>query len=214
MPRLFVGLEIPDSLKSSLIIPRSGVHGARWQRDDQLHLTLAFIGDVSASAAQDIAFELRRISVVPFELALAGVGFFGKPGQPKALWAGVKNPSPVRHLHEKVSVNLERIGIQVDQRRFMPHVTLARFRRGMSAPIGNWIHDNERLVTHEVWIEHFSLFSSHLTEERAHYRIEQRYGDHLSVSLEGDDLWGYEENLDCPYEDWGGNGHHIDTRHS
>ena len=201
MPRLFVGLEIPDTLKSSLIVPRSGVHGARWQRDDQLHLTLAFIGDVGVRDAQDIALELSRIDMVPFELALMGVGFFGKPRQPKALWAGVQDPAPVRHLHEKVSVNLDRIGIQLDQRRFLPHVTLARFRRGVSAPIGHWIRDNERLSTERVWIEHFTLFSSHLTEERAHYRIEQRYGNSLSLPLEDEDTWGYEDEVEgCSHE--------------
>ena len=198
MPRLFIGLEIPELLKSQLLWPRSGVEGARWQRDDQLHLTLAFVGDVSRGIAHDVDSELSRLTVTPFELELSGVGFFGKPAQPKALWAGVRDPAPIRHLHEKVSFAMERIGVDVDQRRFLPHVTLARFRRGACARIGDWLSENERLSTDRIWLSHFTLFSSHLTEERAHYEIENRYGSVIGSPLDGSSDHGYDD--DC--EEW------------
>lgn len=203
MPRLFVGLEVPELLKSQLLWPRSGVEGARWQRDDQLHLTLAFVGDVSNSIAEDVHSELSRVSMIPFELQLSGVGFFGKPAHPKALWTGVNDPFPIRHLHEKVSFAMERIGVDVDQRRFLPHVTLARFRRGSSARIGNWLHENERFSSDRIWMSHFTLFSSHLTEERAHYDVVHRYGNTISSTLDGSVADAYEDdNEDWMADDW------------
>lgn len=210
MPRLFIGLELPELLKSQLVWPRSGVEGARWQRDDQLHLTLAFVGDVSNKIAEDVDAQLASMTMIPFELELSGVGFFGKPAQPKALWAGVRDQAPIRHLHEKVSYAMERIGVDVDQRRFLPHVTLARFRRGAQARIGDWLSENERLSSETVWVNHFTLFSSHLTCERAHYDIERRYGSWSQTDLEATALGGYEDGA----EDWMADDWQSPTAHA
>ena len=201
MPRLFVGLEIPEPFCTELMLPRSGVENARWQRDDQLHLTLAFIGDVSNRIAVDVEAELSRLSLPPLGLALSGVGFFGKPSQPKALWAGVSPPAPLTQLHEKISYAMGRIGAPVDPRRFLPHITLARFRRGVPARIGDWLSRNENLSSMPVPITHFSLFSSHLTEERAHYRVEARYGPSLITDLDQEELSHHTDGPEAWWDD-------------
>jgi 2'-5' RNA ligase len=175
MIRLFVGLEIPDECIKELDGLREGVEGARWQRDDQLHLTLAFIGEVPNKHLIDIADTLSRIEVDPFDLALTGVNFFGKPGKPKALWIGVEDKQPLLHLHEKINHALLEIGLDVETRKFTPHVTLARFKRGATARIGNWLSSNETLKTQPALINEFCLFSSQLTSERAYYSVEANF---------------------------------------
>ena len=175
MVRLFVGLEIPDGVITGLEGLREGVEGARWQRDDQLHLTLAFIGEVPNRHLIDIADTLSRIEIDPFDLALAGVNFFGKPGKPKALWAKVENKKPLMHLHEKVNHALLEMGLDVETRKFTPHVTLARFKRGSTARIGDWLSSNESLKTKPALINEFCLFSSQLTSERAYYNVEASF---------------------------------------
>ena len=89
MVRLFVGLELDPQLIGDIADARGGVESAHWQRDNQLHLTLAFIGDASRKAKREIEDALARIRFEPFEMTLSGVGMFGKPKQPKVLWAGV-----------------------------------------------------------------------------------------------------------------------------
>lgn len=184
MVRLFVGLELSPLLKESLIYARGGVLGARWQRDDQLHLTLAFIGEVSRRQMFEIEDTLAGISVHPFELQLSGVGSFGKPGQPKSLWAGIADEKPVAHLHKKVLKAMEGLGLQMDRRRFKPHVTLARFAKGNHALIGDWMSENGDLKSPAVDIGGFTLFSSALTSEGSCYSVEARFGgengDHMA----------------------------------
>lgn len=191
MMRLFVGLEIPENLRNALIDVRGGVEGAHWQRDDQLHLTLSFIGDASRRTMREIEGELSRIVVTPFELELRGVGLFGKPKQPKTLWAGVGDKAPLVHLHEKICHALESVGVEVERRKYKPHVTLARFRRGAQARIGDWLTENENLRTPSVTVEHFTLFSSQLTHEGSFYMVESRFGRALEGEPEAEDAMAY-----------------------
>jgi 2'-5' RNA ligase len=52
MLRLFVGLELPESIKQRLLPVQRGVTGARWQTAEQLHLTLRFIGNADETLVQ------------------------------------------------------------------------------------------------------------------------------------------------------------------
>lgn len=175
MARLFVGLELDPLLIGDLSEVRGGVEGAHWQRDNQLHLTLAFIGETPRRAKREIEDALARIRFEPFDLSLSGVGMFGKPKQPKVLWAGVQNKKPLVHLHEKIASTLDRIDVETDRRKFKPHVTLARFRRGAQARIGDWLTHNERLDTRSMTVDRFVLFSSERTSEGSFYRHEAEF---------------------------------------
>lgn len=176
MPRLFVALELPDPLKAGLKKAQGGVESAHWQRDDQLHLTLAFMGDIPRHRTSDLMDELERLYFNPFVLQLKGVNKFGKDGRVKTLWAGTHDPSPVQHLHEKIMRALHTLRIRVDERRFIPHVTLARFHRRAEPSVQGWLNAHENLMTDAAAISHFTLFSSHQTDEGRHYRVEARFG--------------------------------------
>src|SRR5207237_6913856 len=89
MHRLFVALELPPQVRDALLGAMGGVAGARWQRDDQLHLTLRFIGEVDRHGAQDIAAALAGVRSAPFRLNLGTAGVFDKRGRIDTLWLGV-----------------------------------------------------------------------------------------------------------------------------
>lgn len=188
MIRLFVGLELSPSQRESLTYARGGVEGARWQRDDQLHLTLAFIGEVSHRSLREIEGELSRITFDPFDLTLNDVGMFGKFDMPKTLWAGVEDKAPLMHLHEKVLTAVERAGIGMDHRRYKPHVTLARFKRGAYARIATWLSVNGVLRSPTEKVRHFTLFSSHLTSDGPMYQVEARFGQFVDDMVFDDDI--------------------------
>lgn len=175
MARLFVGLELDPLMIGDLADARGGVEGAHWQRDNQLHMTLAFIGDASRKTKREIEDTLARIRFEPFEMCLSGVGMFGKPKQPKVLWAGVEQKKPIAHLHEKIAAAMAQIDVEIDRRKFKPHVTLARFRRGAHARIGDWLTENERLLTQSMLVDRFVLFSSERTSEGSFYRHEAEF---------------------------------------
>ncbi len=201
MHRLFVGLEIPSTLWPALDAARGGVEEARWQRDDQLHLTLSFIGMTSRKVMRDIEGELASISFSPFALRLRGTGQFGKDGQVRALWVGVEDPEPVSLLHEKIQHRLAGLGLMLDQRRFIPHVTLARFPRRARPAVDAWFAANENLRSHEEWITNFTLFSSHKTDEGRYYRREASFGPNFDAYT--DDIDRDMDEIDrCRSVDW------------
>ncbi len=180
MVRLFVGLEIPETMYPELEFAQAGVEEAHWQRNDQLHLTLAFIGDTSNNIMREIEGELARITFDPFDLRLSGVGMFGKPGSPKALWAGVEDKAPLLKLHEKIMHILEPLGLDLDQRKYKPHVTLARFKKHAQSRVGDWLALNDTLRSHKETISHFSLFSSQMTSNGSYFDVESRFGQILA----------------------------------
>lgn len=177
MIRLFVGLELSPEIIEALGHARGGVEGARWQKDEQFHITLAFIGDVPGSTLHLIENALAQIEFDPFELEFSGVDMFGTPRQPKSLWAGIRDEAPLRHLHDKILNALERIGVETDRRRYKPHATLARFSRGATARIADWLTVNSILKTPTQRVGYFSLFSSQLNSDGASYVVEARFGE-------------------------------------
>ncbi|GAB4146318.1 MAG: RNA 2',3'-cyclic phosphodiesterase [Sphingomonadales bacterium] len=174
MPRLFVGLELPEPIKQRLLLAQGGVIGARWQSVDQLHLTLRFIGDVDGRTADDVDAALTALRFSRFGLRLQGVGAFGRPGQPRVLWAGVEPRAPLLRLHNKIDHGLVKMGLPPEERRFDPHVTLARFG-GRGGPIDAFLAANGDFAAGPFEIEYVSLFTSSLGRGGAHYDVVGRY---------------------------------------
>ena len=174
MHRLFVATRPPAPIRGLLLGAMGGISGARWQSDDQLHLTLRFIGEVDRHQADDIHAALGAIHHPCFEIALNGIGAFDRRGWPDAVWAGVAPHEPLKELHNKVDAALSRVGVAPDQRAFLPHITLARLKRS-SGPVGNLLGQAGGLTSPPFPVDHFALFESVLTPEGAAYTIVERY---------------------------------------
>lgn len=174
MHRLFVAIRPPAAIRGLLLGAMGGISGARWQSEDQLHLTLRFVGEVDRHRAGDIHAALGGIHHAPFEIALNGIGAFERRGQPDAVWAGVAPHEPLKGLHKKVDAALIRVGIAPDERAYLPHITLARLKRS-SGPVGNLLEQSGGLSSPPFTVDSFALFESDLTEEAAVYSIIERY---------------------------------------
>jgi 2'-5' RNA ligase len=172
MRRLFTALELPPPVRDALLGAMGGVAGARWQRDDQLHLTLRFIGEVDRHQARDIAAALGAVNVVPFQLSLASPGTFDKRGRIDALWVGVTPQEPVAALARRVDQALQRVGVPAETRAFVPHITVARFGRDMG-PLGAF--PMQPLPVEPFDVSGFALWESVLSHEGSDYRILERY---------------------------------------
>ena len=95
-----------------------GIHG-NFTPEENLHLTLAFIGDCpNAEPALDA---LSSVNFTPFELSLEGIGCFGD-----LWWAGLKDSAPLTALARRVRRALAARDIPFDRKRFSPHITLIR----------------------------------------------------------------------------------------
>ena len=172
MIRLFVAIELPPAVRDTLLAAMGGVAGARWQRDDQLHLTLRFIGEVDRHQASDIVAALASVHFVPFELALAAPGTFDRRGRVDTLWVGVTPQAEVTALAKRVDQALARVGLPPETRAFLPHITVARFGRG-SGPLGAFPAVPMPITPFPV--TGFALWESRLGHDGADYSVIERY---------------------------------------
>jgi 2'-5' RNA ligase len=173
MHRLFVAIRPPRPVRARLLAAMGGVSGARWQSDEQLHLTLRFIGEVDRHRAQDLHAALGGIHHPRFEIALNGVDAFERRGEPVTIWAGVAPHEPLKALHNKIDQACLRVGIEPDHRAYLPHITLARLGRG--ARVSGLLEQSGGLSSDRFSVDSFCLYESRLTPEGANYTIVERY---------------------------------------
>jgi len=173
MHRLFVAVRPPGSIRERLLAIAGGVQNARWQDEDQLHLTLRFIGEVDRHRAEDIAAALGNLHHASFEVTLRGVGSFMNRGK-GALWAGLAPHADLRALHKKVDQACLRVGIETDNRAYLPHITVARLGRG-AGPVEPFVQRWAGLTSPPFQVDSFSLYESRLGSEGAVYSAVARY---------------------------------------
>lgn len=174
MHRLFVAISLPDPVIDALIDLQIGMRGARWLPDENIHLTLAFIGEADRHGLAEIASALAGISAPKFEIRLKGCGFFGDR-KPRALWVGVDVNDRLAHLQSKVEVALKRAGFALEKRKFTPHVTLAYLNGVAPEAAASFCAANGLFSAAPFAVTEFHLFESHLGSEAAHYEIVESY---------------------------------------
>lgn len=169
MPRLFAAIRPPAPVRETLLDAMGGVHGARWQADDQLHLTLAFLGEVDARDGEALVEQLAAVRRAPFALEIDGVGHFERKGAPSALWARIAPSERLSSLQQRVALACRRAGTPPESRKFLPHVTLARLNRS-SGPVGPWLVEHGGLAVGPWEVREFALYESHLRREGSIYQ--------------------------------------------
>ena len=176
MPRLFVALRLPDPLRAAVDELQSGLRSARWLDGDGLHLTLAFIGEVEGSRQPRIEAALTGVNASALRMELHGLGCFPPRGALRVLWSGASPKTELASLARSVRHALGRAGLTPERRRFMPHVTIARFRRPPSAvELERYLAAHSLFRTPPADVRSFHLLSSKLRTSGAQYTIEATY---------------------------------------
>jgi 2'-5' RNA ligase len=177
MIRLFTALSIPEDVAETLAARQTGLPGARWRTAEQLHVTLAFYGEIDERRADDLALELERAQAGgPFEIELTGVGAFGDAHRSHTLWAGVAPCERLSILAGRCKVAAERAGVKMEKRTYHPHVTLAYLNSQTDpARLGAWVTQNNLLHSPPIRIDQFGLYSSTLKSDGSLYQLEQVY---------------------------------------
>jgi len=130
MIRCFIAFSLPDDVTDTLLDVQDNVRNARWVEAENLHLTLAFLGECSPSQLTELDAALGVLRVEPFDLAVAGVGAFGG-AKPHTLYAGLAPSEPLNRLQSRITRILRDVEIPVERRKFHPHITLARCGGGV-----------------------------------------------------------------------------------
>ncbi len=174
MPRLFTALEIPRDAALSLSLLRGGLPGARWIDVENYHLTLRFFGDIEGYLADEIAAQLDRVHRPSFQLALSGVGQFGGK-KPNAIWAGTEPSPELNGLQGEIDRIATRLGLPADQRKFTPHVTVARLRNSSPGEVAHYLSARGNFSTLPFKVGRFVLMSSRDSVGGGPYVIEEAW---------------------------------------
>jgi 2'-5' RNA ligase len=178
--RLFVALEIPAGVRSELenLIARVKplCRAARWARLEGMHVTLKFIGhEIADSDAEKFAAARAALATVKSTAAVdiqyRGIGFFPDARRPRVVWCGVHASANLAPLAGDIQEALAPLGIAPEDRAFVPHLTLARFKSpdGLSA----LAREAEKFAETEFGSaqeKQFHLFESKLKPGGAAYR--------------------------------------------
>lgn len=168
MHRLFVAIRPPQAIRDLLIDAMDESPDFRWQSDEQLHITLRFIGEVDRPLAEDLAAALGELRFERLALRIRSVGQFDQRSG-GALWAGLDPKAPLAALAAKVERVCQRVGLEPERRAFMPHITLARWKGRRSREAEDFVRRSAGLASEPFEVDRFILFESHLSRHGAHY---------------------------------------------
>ncbi len=134
MVRVFIAVDIEDpvvvgrlaSIRDMLV--SSGVP-MKPVEDQNMHITLRFIGEVPESMVDEIYEAMKLAKFKEFVTRLKGLGAFPTIARPRVLWIGVEEGAEeLRRIRDTIEAGLRRLGLRPEKGRFIPHVTLARVK--------------------------------------------------------------------------------------
>lgn len=133
--RYFIALEIPEEAKKRLQIVQEGlkklIPQARLTDNDKLHITIAFIGEQPEDSKLKLTECLEKSAhdTQPFKLTPGFIDAFPNLHHPRIIWVGVKEDvDKLFLLRERIKDNLVDLQLDVDERRYTPHIAIAKIR--------------------------------------------------------------------------------------
>jgi 2'-5' RNA ligase len=151
---------------------------ASWSRDENLHLTLKFLGEVSQNSVHSFSMATSRAveCSAPFSILLEQTGVFPKHGSPRVLWIGINDAAgKLSELQSHLEKESARAGFEKEDRRFNPHLTLARLRKPQHARTLASAHRELAFEPTEVFVSELLVIRSELSNEGSKYTIISRH---------------------------------------
>ena len=138
--RAFIAIEIPEEIKKEIAsqtveLRRVVGRSVRWSTTDRIHLTLKFLGEISASNIEFLAQALKTEASqhASFEMTVGGLGAFPNPRRARVIWIGLQTPAALGRLQHNIEAATARLGYPADGKPFSAHLTLGRVREQISA---------------------------------------------------------------------------------
>jgi len=173
--RAFLALPLPEALLASLSRLQDDLPVGRLMDEDNLHLTLCFLGEVEEPALVALHEALQQLKAAPVHLSLSGLALYGGK-HPSVLAIEGQGPEA---LQRKLVGLCHRVGFQLERRRFRPHITLARFARNMGAGdrvrLQAFIASNAAATLAPATLDQVALYRSDLHPDGARYEVLAQY---------------------------------------
>ncbi len=149
----------------------------RWVRNNGLHLTVKFLGEVGVDRVNRVRETLAAAAsgtpALPF--APGELGAFPNLTRPKVLWAGYESETALELLVHRVEQGTEALGFPVEGRPFRPHVTLGRLREGATLPPNAAARVEQQALRASFVAERLVLFESKAAPDGPVYSVVDSY---------------------------------------
>lgn len=163
MIRAFLAIDLPDAVRHRLSLLQYLLPLPNPVEEEALHLTLSFLGEQPDPVLESVHEALTALHLPQFTLTIKGVGLFGG-AKPRLAYAAVQPDQGLLYLQTKVETAARRAGVPIASQRYVPHITLGRFK---AMPTEAVMELERALVEHAAFhcdpfpVTRFSLFSSY-----------------------------------------------------
>jgi 2'-5' RNA ligase len=171
--RLFIAIDLDEAARAAIADEQRRLKAAigetrsaiKWVRPDHMHLTLVFLGEVAEAHAPAIVDAINQpVTQAPYDLAFGGIGVFPPRGAPNVLWVGaVPGARESIELQRDLADRMQRLGVALEGRPFLPHLTLARWKTSRGADRARALAAGSDGVTATVHVDHATLYQSRLS---------------------------------------------------
>jgi RNA 2',3'-cyclic 3'-phosphodiesterase len=182
MKRLFLAIDINpgaalldayDHIRHTLRMEK-----INWVRKDQMHLTLAFLGDTEEDIIPGLVAGIDRVMNAhhPFKITLAGLGVFRNIHDPSVLWTGCEAEKELQLMKTDTDKVLTTLAFEVEDRPFSPHLTLGRIKsmRHLNH-LGQLIGVYKDTVFQSETVRKIILYESRLTPDGPEYTAVHKF---------------------------------------
>lgn len=165
--RLFTAIILPDAIREMIQIPDPAA--MKVVPRTNLHITLRYIGETDDSEVEDICRALRSVHFEPFDVTVTGAGCFPGRKNPRVLWIGAGPAGKLESVYNRVDAALRPAGAGPGDKRFHPHITVARPRPGSDKAVREYLQANNDKTFGTFRFEGFVLYQSILKKDGAEY---------------------------------------------
>lgn len=140
-----------------------------------IHLTLLFLGDISASLVPEITSLMEAVAYDhdPFTMEIKRLEIFGSSYDPKVIWVGAEPKEKLQSIHADLASAMQKIGYRADRQNFVPHFTLGRIKKLKDK---HNFQNNIEKHTHKTFqvidVKEVVLYESCLTPDGPIYNIQ------------------------------------------
>lgn len=176
--RAFVAAVLPPAALDSLEGAQSAILAGRLPPRENLHLTLAFLGEQPEDTLEELHRGLEDLRLARFMAHYDGLDIFDG-GKQRLLVAKVSTDASLQQLHNRIKGALHTTGLTPERRRFRPHITLARMTGSLSRTdagrLAAYLSSGVTSVLQPFEVSEFALFRSTLRPDGARHEELARY---------------------------------------
>lgn len=170
MPRIFVAALLPDHIKGEisrvLLNADESFAGVRWEKAEKIHITLKFMGSVNGKTKDDILCKVKNIvkNTQPITLRISHIEAFPDFRRPRILVLRLSKSNDLKDLFTSIETELFEVGIEKEERNFIPHITIGRIKKGFGIKEKTIKIDKKEFV-----IDQIAVVKSELKREGSEY---------------------------------------------